>query len=282
MKITDWTLPGARNQPIFASTHTATTPRGILVICHGFKGYKDYGFFPHLAQAAAQTGLTSHRFNFSHSGMTPQIETFERPDLFEQDTWATQVEDLHRIIAYVGSQSEAPIVLFGHSRGGITCLLAAAQPTRPVAGIIVAAAPHEACHLDPDQQQLLRTAGRLPSPSARTGQILYVGRSWLDEIERDPAASDPVTAITKVGRPRLLIYGEKDPTVPLASMKTLQAAAPDSATLLIPNASHTFNCPNPLPLDQSPPPPTQALIDATIAFALLCIKSGSQGQEVNR
>ena len=54
-----------------------------MLIAHGFKGYKDYGMFPRLARVAAETGFVAHRFNFSHSGMTDRIATFEHPDLFD-------------------------------------------------------------------------------------------------------------------------------------------------------------------------------------------------------
>jgi len=42
-----WSIEGADGQPILGDTHLPEAPpRGVLVICHGFKGYKDYGFFP--------------------------------------------------------------------------------------------------------------------------------------------------------------------------------------------------------------------------------------------
>ena len=283
MSTTQWTLPGADGQLILGNTHVpdgsrGAAPAGVLIVAHGFKGYKDYGFFPYLAQSAADRGLIAHRFNFSHSGMTNRIETFERPDLFERDTWSKQSHDLLAVHAAVTRGQLAgqglPIVWFGHSRGGVTAILAAARlysaatPGAPAA-LITAAAPHQAgAGFDDQARALMRRQGYVESPSARTGQALRVGLGWLQEIEQDPAACDPVHAIRMIACPILLIHGEADPTVPVAAAQALAAAGGDSAQLeTIPDAGHTFNCPNPLPPDGAPPPETQTMVRRVCDFA---------------
>lgn len=274
MTVTDWTRPGADDQPIFGNTHTPDgEPVGVLLICHGFKGYKDYGFFPRLADAAAGRGLIAHRFNFSHSGMTPRTETFERPDLFEQDTWMKQVRDLHTVAAAVASGKLAgqglPGVWFGHSRGGVAVLLAASGTEPAPVGVVTAAAPDKACNLEQEQQRLLKKLGRMPSPSGRTGQELYVGRRWLEEIEADPDAHDPCRAIAALPCPALILHGDADPTVDPSAARRLADAAPGRATLrLIPEASHTFNAPNPLPPTAPLPEATRTMIELTCDFAV--------------
>ncbi|NJL27884.1 MAG: hypothetical protein HC897_08290, partial [Thermoanaerobaculia bacterium] len=46
-------------------------PRPTVVICHGFKGFFEWGFFPPLATLLAERGFTVVRFNYSGSGMKP-------------------------------------------------------------------------------------------------------------------------------------------------------------------------------------------------------------------
>lgn len=275
----DWAIPGADGEPIHGTTHVPPLerlrPQGVLLICHGFKGYKDYGLLPHLAEGAAQRGLVAHRFNFSHSGVTRDYETFARPELFERDTWSKQMRDLRAVASAVARDElpgvALPMVWFGHSRGGVTALLANVRATvgaRPV-GLVLAATPHRACTLSDEDRQTLHREGRLASPSARTGQTLYIGRQWLKEIEDDPDTHDPERAIAAADVPVLILHGTADTTVPVRAANRLRRAAPQWSTLhLIEGASHTFNAPNPLPLTETAPPATQELIEATCDFTL--------------
>ncbi|MCC6683098.1 MAG: alpha/beta fold hydrolase [Phycisphaeraceae bacterium] len=265
-----WTLQGADGQVIYGNTNRPAGGRALatLVICHGFKGYKDYGFFPYLAEAAAAAGLIAHRFNFSHSGMTNQLDTFERPDLFERDTWGRQITDLQIVIEQRAAVDQLPIVLFGHSRGGDSVLLTAAGMSDRLAGIVTAAAPDTTCPLGEDQKAVLRREGRMASPSSRTGQMLYVGREWLDEMEADPRRFDLLRAIAAIECPKLLIHGRADETVPVSAVHHLSKAGGPNTELLILPGGHTFNCRNPHPQDDPLPGATQQMIEATVNFAL--------------
>jgi dienelactone hydrolase len=292
MSTTAWTLPGADGQSILGNTHLPHAgeghgPVGVLIVSHGFKGYKDYGFFPHLAQAAADRGLVAHRFNFSHSGMTNRTETFERPELFERDSWSKQIHDLlavHRAVA--GGQLAGrglPIIWFGHSRGGLTTILAAARqctdhPADKPAAVIPVASPHKAgAGFDQQARDLMHRQGYVESPSSRTGQSLRVGLAWLEEMEQDPQAFDPIEAMAAITCPILLIHGETDPTVPVGAAHALLEASgggPGGGARLetIPDAGHTFNCPNPLPFDAAAPPATQTMVQHVCDFA--CTAAG--------
>lgn len=275
----DWMIEGADGEAIFGTSHVPliehVRPQGVLLIAHGFKGYKDYGPLPQLAEHAAQCGLIAHRFNFSHSGVTRRYEKFERPDLFEKDTWRKQVYDL-RAVANAVAHDELPgvalpMVWFGHSRGGVATLLANVRVTigaRPV-GIAIAATPNSACTLSEQEKQTLHREGRLPVTSSRTGQTLYVGRRWLEEYEADPDAHDPERAIAASDVPVLILHGTADETIPVHAANRLHRAASRRSDLhLIEGASHTFNAPNPLPLTAPAPVATRELIETTCDFAI--------------
>ena len=272
-RVTSWTIPGSDGQSIYGDTHwPQDEPIGALICCHGFKGYKDYGFFPILCSMAAARGLIALRFNFSHSGMTNKIETFERPDLFEQDRWGRQVEDLQAVYRHTDLRADLPRVVFGHSRGGVTSTLFAGRGKPDfLAGLITAAAPDYACKMDDLVRDQLRTEGRLLSPSGRTGQDLYVGLGWLEEIEQDPNWFDPVRAAANINCPMFVLHGDSDDTVPhTCASRLYEAATPNSELKIIPDANHVFNCPNPL-ADDTPfdmlPAATAHLIDSSLAFA---------------
>lgn len=288
-----WTIPGYDDQPILGNTHLPDgDARGAIIIAHGFKGYKDYGMFPRIAQRCAEAGFIAHRFNFSHSGMTNEIDTFARPDLFERDTFNKQVFDLHAVVqaatAAEGSQRlpiadcplppSLPYIIFGHSRGGVAALLTAgryaddadfAQP----AGVITAAAPDRACSLNEQDREQLLQRGWLESPSSRTGQTLRVGRDFLQEQIDDPLAHDVTAMANRIRCPLLIIHGENDPTVPVDSARRIAEAAGDNASLLIiPGGDHVFNTPNPMPDDAEASPQLAAMLSAVLEFAIAAMK----------
>ena len=284
-RVTQWSIEGADGEPILGDTHrppgSGGDAVGALIICHGFKGYKDYGFLPRLAEAAADAGLVAHRFNFSHSGMTRNVATFERPELFELDTWGKQVEDLRRVVKHFAGEGLSTVV-FGHSRGGVTALLTAArlqaEGETKLAGVVTAAAPADAERLSEEQKDVLRRAGRMASPSNRTEQTLYVGAGWLAEIEADAApgggggAFDPLRAAGALAVPLLQLHGDADETVPVDDLFRYGDAALAGERVVIEGATHVFNAPNPMPTADEQPPKSQTaeLLERVVAFARRC------------
>ena len=69
-------------------------PRPAVVICHGFKGFMQWGFFPHLGTLLAERGFVAVRFNLSGSGMRPGADRVDDPEAFRADTHSLEVEEL--------------------------------------------------------------------------------------------------------------------------------------------------------------------------------------------
>lgn len=259
----------------------AEAPVGVVVIVHGFLGYKDYGMFPRLARTLARAGFIVHRYNHAHSGMTNAIETFERPDLFERDTWMHQVADLDTVIEEIASGSLAgaglPIVLLGHSRGGATVMLNAGQRFRaglvPLpAGVITLSAPATTCGWDADLREEVLEQGHTLVRSSRTGQTLRIDAAWLVEQLDDPSAHDVLAHARDIACPMLVVHGEADPTVPCEAAHRLVAAAGDTARLvLVEGGNHVFQTPNPDPPEAEPSDQLRVVLDATTMFARSCV-----------
>lgn len=275
-----WTITGADELPIFGDWHAPTdlaAARGVVLLLHGFLGYKDYGMFPYLAKRFAQAGFIAHRFNFSHSGMTNDVERFERIDHFQRDTWNKQVFDVNAVLDAIRAErlpgAGVPYVLFGHSRGGVTAILTAGrrymEDRKPLpSGVITASAPSETCRFQQGIQQQLLEQGYYDVKSNRTGQMLRVGRQWLVEQREDPEAHDVAAHVEALQCPLLVIHGSDDPTVQIKDAEELASfAARGSVTLsVIAGADHTFNTPNPMPLDSDPSPQLAKLVERSLHF----------------
>lgn len=280
----EWTIPGAEGEVIRGRSHAAVEkPRGVAIIAHGFKGYKDYGFLPALAShLAASLPIVAHRFDFSHSGMNEDTSTFGRPDLFEQDTYNKQVEDLDCLIsaAHLGELPEtvaaSPIFLIGHSRGGVACLLTSGRRERDSkhptpSGLVTLAAPSSPKPFSPQERSDLLEKGHLEVLSARTGQRLRVGKAFLQEQLDSSADFDLAALCGLIECPTLILHGKDDPTVPVDEAHKLGEFMEDASVVLIDGADHVFNTPNPADLDAEPSPQlarvceeASALVGATL------------------
>lgn len=279
--ISSWTISGANQQPIYGQTHMPVgKPTAQAIIAHGFKGYKDYGFIPALAAHLATAGLVAHRFNFSHCGMTERVDTFEHPELFARDTWNKQVTDIQTVATAAeagtllpGCPPGLPQLWIGHSRGGGSVLLAAGRSfechlTPSPAGLVTLAAVDRCCSLSDDDRQLMLEQGYLDAPSARTGQRLRMNATWLIEQEQDPEHHNILAAARLIRCPLLVVHGQDDDTVPVTSAKAIVDAVQDQATLVVlPGVNHTFNAPNPMPMNGPLPAGTAAMIEHVQRFA---------------
>jgi len=275
----EWTIKGAEDELIRGQTHAPDGPAKLVaLLAHGFKGYKDYGFLPILAEEiASRSPVAAHRFNFSHSGVGENPTTFERPDLFERDSRDKQVHDLNRLMEFAGegklagAEAGTPVVLIGHSRGGVAALLAAGRafrddaPNRP-AGVVSLSAPSKASMLSEHEREELLEKGFHETVSARTGQTLRVGKQLLQEELDAPANHDVLGLTKKIECPLLVAHGEEDGTVPVGMGKQIAAATGRARLVLLEGGDHVFNTPNPADPSAPKSPQLQRLCDEVVAF----------------
>lgn len=284
--ITNWTIPGWRGLPIYGNSHlpvsaggvVRVTARGVILLVHGFLGYKDYGLFPFVAQRFAEAGLIAHRFNLTTSGVTENFATFERPDLFEQGTWNNNVIDIDAVIDAVHGGSlpgrGRPLILMGHSRGGVGVLLTAGRRfmkgREPLpAAVISASAPSRPWRFAESQKRDVLERGWLEVTSSRTGQVLRVGRRFLDEQMADPEGHDIARHVAALRCPLLIVHGKADATVPPRDAAEIAAMAGDAGEVgveLIEGGDHVFNTPNPFPINGQPSPQLAALLDVAMRW----------------
>jgi len=229
-------------------------PRPAVVVCHGFKGFMEWGFFPHLGTLLAERGLVAVRFNLSGSGMRPGADRVDDPEAFRADTHSLEVEELLAVLAATGTEiaagrvDSARIGLFGHSRGGGNAVLAAArEPWRDrVRALVTWAAVADFDRYAPDQKEAWRREGELPVVNARTGQQLALGRGLLEDLEAHRAELDILAAAARRRASWLIVHGGRDESVPASEGERLAAHATAPAELLlIPEADHTFGSRHP-------------------------------------
>ncbi|HYK01723.1 MAG TPA: alpha/beta fold hydrolase [Thermoanaerobaculia bacterium] len=241
-----FTLTSDQGLPIRGDLDVPDRPRALVVVVHGFKGFKDWGFFPWVAQRFTQHRLAVCRFNMSRSGIGDDPESFDRLDLFEDDTYSTQLADLRRVAEYARQQvPNVPLFLFGHSRGGGVALLGAAAV--PSLRGVAAWAPISRCdRWDETTKRDWRSRGFLEQLNTRTKQVMRMSPAILDDYEADPSRFDIVAAARSLTVPLLVVHGARDESVPVDEGRLLASSNADASLLVIDRAGHTFNAIHPL------------------------------------
>lgn len=241
-------IPGPDGFPIRVRTLSAAAPRGAVVICHGFKGFSEWGFFPWLSERIAAMGIRVIGFDFSGSGMTA-TGSFTDQEGFYSNSFARELRDLDAVLAE--SKRRDWIVgdygLFGHSRGGGIATLRAGSDAN-VKALVTWSAISTIRRWSENEMRAWRERGHLEVRNARTGEILRQGTAILDEVESQAnGALDIAAAAARVAAPWLIVHGTSDETVNVEEGRRLHASASAGvARIELLETNHTFGISHPM------------------------------------
>lgn len=232
--------------PIRGNFDVPDDPRALAVIVHGFKGFKDWGFFPWLAESLCGRGIAVCRFNMSRSGIGEDPETFDRLDLFAGDTYSIELADLRRAVHFAQLRfGSLPTFLLGHSRGGGIAILGARE-VEHLRGVITWNSISRIDRWDAATKRQWRRDGHLDFVNARTRQVMRVSTACLDDVEKHRRRLDIRKAAEKLRVPLLAIHGGSDESVPVSESEEIVSRAADASLVVIGGASHTFGATHPL------------------------------------
>ncbi len=225
----------------------AEKPERTVVVCHGFKGFAHWGFFPHLARAIASAGMRAITFDFSGSGIGDDRESFVDPDAFERNTFTRELADLDAVVEEARRREwiTKSYGLLGHSRGGGVAILHAAG-TEDVQALTTWAAISYVTRWTESDVVTWRERGYVEIVNARTGQVMTLGTSLLDDVEAHGNSTlDIAGAASRIRVPWLILHGKEDETVPRAEADRLHELSRGSSTLRILSANHGFGAKHP-------------------------------------
>lgn len=245
----------------------AGAARGSVVICHGFKGFAHWAFFPYVARSLAGKGLTAITFDFSGSGIGPDRESFTDAEAFATNTFSRELEDLELIEEHARRKKwiSGKFGLFGHSRGGGMAILYAAAEGSNVNSLVTWAAISYPNRWSPEDVLAWRKRGYTEITNSRTGQVMKLGTNLLDDVELHGKTKLNIEAAArKIKVPWLIVHGTGDETVPSSEAEHLHSFSPGVSTLrLIRGANHGFDAKHPL---EDVPPVLEKVVLETVNF----------------
>lgn len=223
-----------------------------LILIHGFKGFKDWGFWKYTSEYFAQKGFFVLSFNFSHNGIGSSINEFTELNKFADNTISLEISELSELIehyrnGFFGNPSNSGIGLIGHSRGGAVSILTAAKVSS-VNNVAVWASVAKLDRYTDRQKQEWRKKEFIEVIKTRTNQMMKMNLSLLNDIETNKDDSLNIElAVKSLNRPFLIIHGEQDLTVPVIEAKKMYewSDKKNSNLEIIPSTGHTFNVSHP-------------------------------------
>ncbi|MBD1370799.1 alpha/beta fold hydrolase [Hazenella sp. IB182357] len=225
----------------------------VLVLCHGFKGFKDWGFFPSLADQLKLAGFAVITFNFSMNGVGADLEHFTELDKFSMLTFSSEQEDLHRVLQAL-KNSEIPftshmnlnaIGLMGHSRGGGNSLIYTLNHPTMIQAVTVWNSISQAKFFSNALIEELNRNGEAYIENARTNQKMPMKKEIIEDIEKNQDAFSILARVHQFPCPLQFIQADQDVLQLREGVSQLHQKCPSSILHWIEETGHTFGATHP-------------------------------------
>jgi pimeloyl-ACP methyl ester carboxylesterase len=226
----------------------------IVVFCHGYKGFKDWGAWDIIANKFANAGYCFVKFNFSHNGGTVE-QPIDFPDLeaFGQNNYSKELEDIDVVINWVCTPGNIKtkiniddIILIGHSRGGGIVTIKAEEDSRIKTLITLASvSDFKARFPKVAAFDAWKKEGVYFIENGRTHQQMPHYFQFYEDFMKNEKRLTIKRAVSNLTIPHLIIHGSKDTSVSVEEAKALHKWNPKSKLAIIENANHVFGVSHP-------------------------------------
>ena len=254
--IKNFIIEGKHQKPIVTDVFYKEDhqPKKVVIFCHGYKGFKDWGAWSLMAEEFAKAGFFFIKFNFSHNGGTLE-QPIDFPDLeaFGNNNYSKELDDLGSVIDWISAEENYKnevdlnnVSIIGHSRGGGIVLLKSAEDTRIKKVITLAGV----C----DFEKRTATVGDLDQWKKEGVKYVLNGRTkqnmphfyqFYKDFIQNKERLDVKKATKKLQIPHLIIHGNADTSVLINEAENLKKWHPKSKFKIIENANHVFNVSHP-------------------------------------
>ena len=249
-------IAGKHSKPIVTDVFYEETnqPKKIVIFCHGYKGFKDWGAWNLMAKAFANAGFFFIKFNFSHNGGTVE-QPIDFPDLeaFGNNNYTKELDDLESVINWISINADFKkeadindVAIIGHSRGGGIVLLKANEDAR-VKKVISLAGVSDYKSRFPKKEKFQEWVeeGVYFVKNGRTHQEMPHFYQFFKDFEENEQRLDIQKATQNLKIPLLIIHGDNDTSVAIEEAENIHKWNPKSSFQIIENADHVFNVSHP-------------------------------------
>lgn len=270
-------LKRENNKPIVwdAFFNNNDNKKPLVIFCHGYKGFKDWGAWNLVAEAFMKANVFFVKFNFSHNGGTVE-QPIDFPDLeaFAENNYSKELDDLDDMITFLSSKENEfldqidinNISLIGHSRGGGISILKTNEDQR-IKKLITWASVSSFGKRSSTTGNLeqWKKDGVKYVLNGRTNQKMPHNFQFYLDFKANEQRLNIESAVKKITVPHLIIHAKDDPSVLYKEAINLNNWNPKSELLTIDNSNHVFDAKHPWK-EKDMPNNLEKVVNRTIAF----------------
>lgn len=234
--------------------HETDKPQPLVIFCHGYKGFKDWGAWHLVAEAFANAGFCFVKFNFSHNGGTME-NPIDFPDLdaFAQNNFSLELDDLDRVLNEIQSGNKnfpneiSTFSLIGHSRGGGIVMIKAEEDSRINKVVTWASVSDFKARFqeDTDYFTTWKETGVTYVQNSRTKQMLPHNFQFYTDFKENEKRFSINRAVQNLKIPQLIVHGSEDQTVSVKEAKAIHSWNSNCELVVINGADHVFGASHP-------------------------------------
>ena len=249
-------LKGKHSKPIVTDVFYKEThkPKPVVIFCHGYKGFKDWGAWNLMAEAFANANFFFIKFNFSHNGGTVK-QPIDFPDLeaFGNNNYTKELDDLEAVINWISSTADYQneinlenISIIGHSRAGGIVTIKASEDHRIKKVITLAGVSDFGSRSSTigDLEQWKRDGVKYVA-NGRTKQQMPHFYQFYEDFKQNEDRLNIKRAVKNLKIPHLIIHGDNDTSILVKEALIQHEWNLNSQLEIIENANHVFNTSHP-------------------------------------
>lgn len=257
----DIKVDGKHGRPILLDTYNVGegAKKPLIILAHGFKGFKDWGHWGLIAQEFAKNGYYFIKFNFSHNGTTPENPLdFADLEAFGLNNYTKEEADVDTLLEWLegdddGTYDLENITLIGHSRGGGLAIAKSARDSRIHRLITLASVAQLGfATRHPEVLENWKEKGVYYILNGRTQQQMPLYYQLHEDILSNGEKFDVEKAAKHMNKPWLIIHGTEDNAVKMSAAHRMKELCPAAKLEIIEGANHVFGGKHPYLLDELP------------------------------
>ena len=231
------------------------TKKPLVIFCHGYKGFKDWGSWDLVADIFSNQNLFFVKFNFSHNGGTVEKPIdFTDLDAFSKNNYTKELTDLDDILNFMVSENSqykneinnSNITLIGHSRGGGISIIKASEDLRITKLITWASVSDYGTRFGTkDDINDWQEKGVKHVLNGRTKQQMPHLYQFYEDFQLNQVRLNIKNATKKLDIPFLIIHAKGDPSVKFDEAENLHLWDSKSELFEIEGSDHVFDASHP-------------------------------------